>query len=39
MMGATLNAAADLPAILQGMGGADAVQVYARPMLMGVLTR
>ena len=39
MMGATLNAAADLPAILQGMDGADAVEVYARPMLMGVLSR
>jgi AcrR family transcriptional regulator len=39
MLGATLNAAADLPMILRGVKAATAVELYARPMFTGLVSR
>jgi AcrR family transcriptional regulator len=39
MLTATLNAAADLPAILQGMSRDEAAALYAKPLFTGLLSR
>jgi AcrR family transcriptional regulator len=36
MLNATLNAAADLTVLLAGVGGREAADLYAKPLLMGV---
>jgi AcrR family transcriptional regulator len=39
MLGATLNAAADLPVILRGVPPPTAVELYARPLFTGLTSR
>ncbi|MGH6971809.1 MAG: TetR/AcrR family transcriptional regulator, partial [Caulobacteraceae bacterium] len=39
MLNATLNAAADLPALLRGVAAPVAVQLYARPFFEGLVSR
>ena len=39
MLTATLNAAADLPVILQGLGRAEAAALYTKPLFTGLLSR